>query len=346
MKFSNNFSKGVKFMKKFFRIILFSFLIFLTLVACGKKEENTKVDKEKITVVASNYPIYYFVSSVAGDSLNTINLVPPGVEPHDWEPGTQDMKILEEAKAFIYNGAGMEPWVKDVIGGLANKEIKTLVMEDGINLIKNEDEEKDEHHHHEHKHKEDEKDEHEEEEDEHHHHHGEFDPHIWLSLKNAVIEINNIKNFLTELLPENKDLYEKNSQEIINKITELDKKYSEELSSYKGKNIVVAHEAFAYLCRDYSLNQLGIEGVFADSEPTPTKMKEIIEFVKKNNVKVIFFESLASPKVAEVIAKETGATTDMLNPIEGLTEEDIAAGKDYLSIMQDNLEALKNALSK
>ena len=115
------------------------------------------------------------------------------------------------------------------------------------------------------------------------------------------------------------------------------------LESFKGKEIVVAHEAFAYLCRDYDLHQLGIEGVFADSEPSPAKMKEIIDFVKEHQVKVIFFETLASPKVAEAIAKETGASTDMLNPLEGLTEEEIAAGKDYLSVMRENLESLKKA---
>ena len=110
------------------------------------------------------------------------------------------------------------------------------------------------------------------------------------------------------------------------------------------KEIVVSHEAFGYLCHAYGLEQLAIKGISSDSEPTPGRMAEMIDFVREHEVKVIFFEELASPKVAEAIARETGARTMLLNPLEGLSEENLRAGKDYFSVMEENLEALKQAL--
>lgn len=98
------------------------------------------------------------------------------------------------------------------------------------------------------------------------------------------------------------------------------------------------------MCRFSGINQVAIEGLSADSEPDPAKMSEIIDFAKKNKIKTIFFEELVSPKVAETIASELGAKTDMLNPLEGLTEEQLSAGEDYLSVMSDNLNSLKKAL--
>ena len=128
------------------------------------------------------------------------------------------------------------------------------------------------------------------------------------------------------------------------KFDKLDQEYKDTLSNLQNKNIVVSHEAFGYLCDAYGLTQMGIEGLSPDSEPDPARMAEIIDFVKTNKVKVIFFEELVSPKVAETIAAETGAQTQVLNPLEGLSDEDIKGGADYFSVMEDNLSQLKAAL--
>ena len=110
------------------------------------------------------------------------------------------------------------------------------------------------------------------------------------------------------------------------------------------RNVIVAHEAFGYLCSAYSLNQIGIEGLSPDSEPDPARMEEIVRFAEENHVRTVFFEELVSPKVAETIAREIGADTQVLNPLEGLSEEQLEAGEDYMSVMRDNLEVLQNAL--
>ena len=106
---------------------------------------------------------------------------------------------------------------------------------------------------------------------------------------------------------------------------------------------MVSHEAFGYLCDAYGLNQVGVEGLSPDSEPNPSRMAQVIDFIKERGVRSIFFEELASPKVAEAIAKETGVSVRVLNPLEGLSDEELKAGADYFSVMEDNLEQLKAA---
>ena len=127
---------------------------------------------------------------------------------------------------------------------------------------------------------------------------------------------------------------------------ELDQLYKEELAKVSKRELVVAHEAFGYLCKAYDLEQMGIEGLSADDEPDPKQMSEVIDFAKKHKVKTIFFEELVSPKVAKTIAKETGASAKMLNPLEGLSDKKIKAGQDYFSVMKQNLSAIKEALSE
>lgn len=201
------------------------------------------------------------------------------------------------------------------------------------------------------KHEHNDKDNHEKDEDndvhedkEHEHEHGDFDPHTWASPKNARIEAKNIKDALVKADEKNKDYYEENFKKLDDDLKALDESFSSELSKLSNKTVVVQHEAYGYMMRDYGLKQKGIQGLSPDSEPDPSRMKEIVNFAKANNVKVIFFEELISPKVAETIAREVGAETKVLNPVEGLTKEQIDKGDDYISVMKQNLEELKNAL--
>ena len=185
---------------------------------------------------------------------------------------------------------------------------------------------------------------HEEEGEEEDEEHGAFDPHVWLDPMFAKKEMENIKDALVKADPENQAYYEANYETYAQKFDELDQTYKETLSPLPGKSVVVAHEAFGYLCSAYGLTQMGIEGLTPDSEPDPARMALVIDFVKENQVKTIFFEELVSPKVAETIAKETGAGTEVLNPLEGLTDEQLKNGDDYFSVMEKNLDVLKKAL--
>lgn len=297
-------------------IIILTIIVLTLTSACSRKSSTYTDESKKITVCTSFYAMYDFSKKIGGDKINLISLVPSGIEPHDWEPSPKDIANLEKADVLIYNGAGMEGWIDKVINSLSNKKLLTIETSAKINLLQNEDNDED----------------------------LKYDPHVWLNPLNVKIQMEEIKNAFIKADPVNKDYYEKNFLENSKKLDNLDKEYKNAVLSFKSKDIVVSHKAFGYLCRAYGLNQVAIEGLSGDVEPTPSKMAEIVKFAKNNNVKYIFFEELLTPKVAQVIANEAGAKTAVLNPFEGLKEEDIKNGKDYFSVMRENLDALKQAL--
>jgi zinc transport system substrate-binding protein len=293
--------------------ILFSFFLLVS-GACSAKSVSGK--SGKILVYTSFYVMADLAQKIGGDKIDLFNLVPAGTEPHEWEPSPRDIAGLEAADVFIYNGVGMEGWLDKVMAVLRNKRLIAVETAKNIKLLENQD-----------------KDE------------GlKYDPHVWLFPMNAKIQLREIKDALVKADPVNKAFYETNYIKNAQKLDDLDEEFKEALSSLTKKDIVVAHQAFGYLCEAYGLRQVAIEGLAADSEPTPARMAKIAKFAKENRVKVIFFEDLISPKVAKAIARETGAKTEALNPLEGLTDEDIKAGKDYISVMKGNLAALKKAL--
>jgi zinc transport system substrate-binding protein len=292
-------------MKSIIRILTAVLLVLTVLSGCGKSPELQTPGK--LSVVASFYPMYDFATKIGGDKVSVKTLVPAGTEPHDWEPSAADISSLEQAAVFICNGADMEGWAAGVIKSLENKNLLTIEAAAGIPLI-------------------------------------EGDPHVWLNPQYAKAEMENIKNALAQADPGNKDYYEANYKKVAGELDALDKEFKDTLTPLPGKNIVVAHQAFSYLCQAYGLNQVAIEGLSAESEPDPARMAEIIEFAQAHNVKVIFFEELVSPDVAETIAGAINAKTDVLNPLEGLTDAQLQAGDDYFSVMRLNLQALKSAL--
>lgn len=307
-------------------------LISLTgLSACGGKSgtANGTTGEKKISVYTSFYAMYDFAKKIGGEKINLTNLVPAGTEPHDWEPTPKDIANLSKANVLIYNGAGMEGWMDKVLSALNNKKLVVVEASKEIKLIKNEHE-----------------DGAEAENEDSGHEEMEYDPHVWLNPAYAKKQMEVIKDALVSADPGNKEYYEQNFAEHAKKIDDLDQEFKDAVSKFSKKEIIVAHEAFGYLCEAYGLKQVAIEGIAADAEPSPARMGEIVKFAKENNVKYIFFEELVSPKVAETIAREVGAKTEVLNPIEGLEEEDIKAGKEYISVMKENLEALKKALQE
>ena len=307
--------------RKLLTMILSLFSISMIITGCSS--QSHKKHNGKLKVTASFYIMYDFAKKIGGDKVEVTNMVPAGTEPHDWEPSTKDLIELEKSDVFVYNGAGMEQWVDDVLESLDTEELLSVEASKGIKLLKNEDA---------HKHD--------------HSHDSTNDPHVWLDPQNAKYEMNQIKKALIKADAKNKEYYEANYQKYVKQFDELDNLYKKELSNVDQRELVVAHEAFGYLCHAYNLKQMGIEGLSADDEPDPKQMSEVIDFAKKHKVKTIFFEELVSPKVAKTIAKETGASAKMLNPLEGLSNKKIKAGEDYFSVMKQNLAAIKEALSK
>ena len=315
-------------MKK--RSLILVAIVVITILSVGfynLSSAGSTTSSKKLNIMASFYPMYDFAKKVGGDKVEVTNMVSAGTEPHDWEPSATDIKKLEEADVFIYNGAGMEHWTQDVLGSLENRNLKVVEASKGITLLEGNEEE-------------------ENSKEANSSTGAIYDPHVWLNPLNAKVEMKNIKNAFVKVDPDNKNYYEKNYKRYANKFDQLNQEYKEGLSNIKSKNLITSHEAFGYLCQAYGLNQVGIEGLSADSEPDASRMNEIIQFSKENNVKTIFFEDLVSPKVSKTIADEIGAKTVVLNPIEGLTTKEIKAGKDYFTVMKSNLKILEKALNE
>ncbi|MCW2278292.1 metal ABC transporter substrate-binding protein [Heliophilum fasciatum] len=326
-------------MNGFKRLMVFgtSLLTLIWLAGCspaGSEKATALPASSKLPVVASFYPMYEFTREVGGEHVDVTNIVPPGSEPHDWEPTAKDLERIAQAKVVVYNGAGFEGWI-DKVTKAANGQNQILVeASKGLPLLPAS--EQDNHH--------DDLDG--KVTDKQPAHTGGVDPHVWTSLRMAKLQVENIKNGLIAADPNHKDDYEKNAQAYIGKLDELDQEFQQALAQAKTKQLITTHQTFAYLARDYGLTQVGIMGISPDAEPTPKTMAEVVRFAKENQVGYIFFETLASPKVAEVIARETGAATLVLNPLEGLTEEQMQAidYQDYLWLQRENLANLQKAL--
>ncbi|MFZ2949497.1 MAG: zinc ABC transporter substrate-binding protein [Desulfuromonadaceae bacterium] len=269
----------------------------------------------KISVVASFYPMYFFASQIGGDRADVINVTPAGGEPHDYEPTAQDMTKIESANLVVLNGGGLEAWGDSVKQNIDPQKTTLVtvgeglttrrVVEDGEDIV---------------------------------------DPHVWLSPVLAEQIADKIEQGYAKADPANADYYAKNATNLKAKLVQLDTDYKQGLASCQRKDIITSHAAFGYLGATYGLNQVPISGLSPEAEPSAKDLATVADFARKNGVKYIFFESLVSPKLSQTIATEIGAQTLVLDPIEGIAADDLAAGQDYMSVMRSNLANLKIAL--
>ncbi|MBP7401508.1 MAG: zinc ABC transporter substrate-binding protein [Clostridia bacterium] len=275
---------------------------------------------DRLQVTASFFPMYDFARKIAGDRADVTMMVPAGSEPHSWEPTAADIARMERADVFVYSGAGMEHWVDDVLGTLSNDTLTVVEASAGIALRESGDS-------------------HAEDKDTDGDHEA-YDPHVWLSPPNAKVQMANIRDALIGADPEGTKTYNSNYEKWATEADRLDADFRAALAPYVGRRIVVAHEAFGYLCGAYGLVQIPVEGLTPDSEPDPARIAEVIRLVRENGIQVIFFEETASDKVAKTIAAETGARVGVLDPAAAVSADRIAAGEDWFSIQRDNLEAI------
>lgn len=292
-------------MKRAVTLLLISGIFFLS--GCSHISSSTG----KLQVTTSFYPLYYFTSQITGTNAEVINITPTGVEPHDFEPTARDIVRIENSKLLILNGLGLESWGERIKQEIGNKG--TSVIETASSAISSVEETG-------------------------------TDPHIWLDPVQAEKQVNSISTALIKIDTIHQTEYEKNTQELLHKLAQLDKDFSQGLAHCSQKKFITSHTAFGYLAKEYGLEQKSIAGLSPDAEPSARQLADLSKFAKENNVRYIFFESLVSPKLAETLAKEVGAQTLVLNPLEGLTEEEMNQGKDYFSVMRENLKNLRTAL--
>lgn len=271
----------------------------------------------KLKVSASFDAMREFVAAVGGEHVEVTTIIPAGTEPHAFEPKTGDVAALGDADVFVYNGFGMETWVEELVRASGNTDLIVVEASRGVTPIKNEG------------------DTHEDAEAEHE----QYDPHVWLSLKDSQIQVKNIRDALIRADPANSTVYERNCADYISKLEALYNKYSEKFAAVGKKCFVTGHAAFGYLCRDFGLSQNSVEDVFAEGEPSAQQLAALVDYCRENNVTVVFAEELASPEISRTLADEVGAQVKKIYTI-GSTED----GKSYLQRMEENLELIYESL--
>lgn len=276
----------------------------------------------KISVFVTIFPLYDAAKNIAGDKADVVNLVPFGVEAHDFEPKAKDMALLSKSDLFITSGEGFEPWSKKVISSL-NIKNKALDMSAKVKLIKPQNM-GDEHGHHGHS-------------------HAVYDPHYWLNIDNQITIAKETAAAFSKKDPQNTKFYNDKASVYISKLTELKKEY-ETLKSCKNKKVIVNHNAFGYLSNEYGIKQYTISGMSPDAKPSSKQIARLIDIAKKEKINTVFFEEFASDKVAKTIAKEANIKTDALRPIENITPDESRKNIGYIDIMRSNLAKLKGAM--
>jgi zinc transport system substrate-binding protein len=289
-------------------------LLWVLLVACNA---STNADESgKISVVASFYPLAEAAQQVGGDLISVENLTPPGVEPHDLELAPDDIEAIATADVIVYLGGGFQPAVEDAVSqaedavtvdalkAVDTNEAPPSEAEEGLTV----------------------------------------DPHVWLDPARYEEVVRTVADALSESDPANESTYDANADAYIAKIAALDDDFRAGLADCQRTTIVTSHEAFAYLAESYGLTEVGITGLSPEAEPSARRLAELKDLVEKEGITTIFAEELVSPKVAETLADEAGITVEVLDPLESLTDEQVAAGEDYVSVMRENLAILRGAL--
>lgn len=295
-------------MKKLLIAVLCIFAMLMT-AACGK--DNSAKQHEGINIVTSFYPMYIATLNVADgvEGVHIVNMTKPQTGClHDYQLTTEDMKLLETADILVTNGGGMEAFIDKVIKQEPN--MKIVNASEGIEMI-NDDE-------------------------------GE-NPHVWVSVSNAILQTNNIVKQLSEIDPKHKEQYEKNGAEYVKKLEALKTEMHAKLDNYAGKEIVTFHEAFPYFAKEFNLKIAAVIDREPGTEPTPTELEETIEIIQKAGIKAVFTEPQYSPGAANTISSTAGVKIYTLDPV--VTGEANDGAKDaYIETMKKNADTLVKAL--
>jgi len=276
----------------------------------------------KLKAVTSLFPLQEFTRAVAGERVQVDLLLPPGAEPHAWEPKPSDVVKISRADLFIYIGPAMEPWAKNLLKAAQGSRLTVVEASEGLltgkeshgassssNLL------------------------------------GHVDPHIWLDFSLDQITVDKIAAAFSQKDPSRSSAYRANAERYKAKLADLDQKYKAGLSSCQHRRFFVGgHSAFAYMARRYELEQTTLYGVSPNSEPTPKRLAEVIQAARDQGVRVIFFEELINPKLAQVLAKEAQIGTRPLYNGANLTRDQIRSQMTFLKLMELNLESLRQGL--
>jgi zinc transport system substrate-binding protein len=299
-------------------------LIVLVATACAAGPASTASTGgrgEQLTIVTAFYPLQFIAERVAGAHAAVSNLTQPGAEPHDVELTPRQVASLTTASLVLYE-KGFQPAVDEAVLQSENPQVidtATIVPLRPLTVSADDlDREpwtaND---------------------------HAGLDPHVWLDPTSLTRMSRVLQNRLSTIDPDHADDFARNAATLNKELRGLDRSFRRGLSHCVRPEFITTHAAFGYLARRYHLTQIPITGLNPDTEPSPARIAEVQRLAKDHGLTTIFSETLVSPAVAQAIAGDLGLVTDVLDPIEGITNQ--SRGHDYLSVMAANLAALRKA---
>lgn len=282
---------------------------------CAPSVVRPEPGSERVRVTTTFYPLAFLAERVGGEFVDVANLTPAGSEPHDFEPTGQDVALIYESDVFLYNGGGIDAWATDIAPDVAGAGARVIEMTRVVGELLPPAEPGDA-----------------------------FDEHVWLDPNLLALEVPVVRDAFVASDARHAAAYEANAAALVADLNELDAEYRAALASCETPVAVTAHAVLGYLAKRYGFEQLPIAGISPDDEPSAGDLAELARQAEERNVAYIFFETLVNPELAQTLAREIGAQTLVLNPLEGLTDQEIASGADYFTVMRENLTNLETAM--
>ncbi|MDD2368280.1 MAG: zinc ABC transporter substrate-binding protein [Sulfuricurvum sp.] len=309
------------------RLIVFGGIIAAIVIGMSFFSPKLQMKQESIklpVVSVSTFSLYEVAHAVAGESLEIHPIIPLGTDAHMFSPNPKQVAGITESALFIYNGAGFETWAENLKQTLP-KTTQVIDMSQHVALIKSEG-------HGDH------------DQGEEHHHEGMYDPHYWLDIDNMIKMTQMLDREFSKLSPVNAELYHGNAAAYIGKLQKLKSEYAAGLAECKNRTLITNHDAFGYLAKANHLENVSVIGLSSDEQPSAKNIADIISLVKEHGVKTIFFEEFINDNVSQTIARETGAKAQSLQPLENISEDELKSHQTYLTIMDENLKKLREAM--
>jgi zinc transport system substrate-binding protein len=296
----------------------------LAIAGCGGGASDTPAAEQRRQVAAAFYPLEEAARAIGGKRAEVIGLTPPGQGPHDLELGAPELRAIEDADLSFFLGSGFQPQVEQAVRASDGQAVDLLdaatlrSVDAPVRGVRGEID-------------------------------GEVvagdrDPHVWVDPALFLRVVDAIEAAYVSSDPAGRDLYERNARRYREGIEALDRAFAQGLGECETRTLVTSHAAFGYLADRYELEQAPIAGISPDDEPDPRSLAATARRAEADGVRTVFFESLVPPDLAETVASEIGADTSFLDPVEGLTREDLEAGSTYASVMRENLERLRKGL--
>jgi len=327
-------------MAKFRTFLILMVLLSLSLSsACARSKDSQSDGRSgRLTVIATLFPLYDFARNIAGDRAVVKLLLPPGAEPHSFEPKPADIVMLNRADIFIYTNKFMEPWAEKLLKGRGGKELSVVDASHGVRFIEGSIDGAEGGNQQQHRKS-------VKKEDDAEHEVQSADPHIWLDFSNAQQIVDNIAKAFIAKDPANKDSYTRNAGAYKTRLEGLDSAYQKGLSNCRKKVFVSGgHYTFGYLADRYGLRYRAAYGFSPDAEPTARNLADISKMLRQEGLNHLFYEELLTPRIADTLAKETGATLLKLHGSHNISKEEFNANRTFVELMERNLDNLMTGL--